>query len=73
MDIKQAALGILDGISSIPNTAYMGMVRSWEGSGLAGQSVKQRNQAETERFFYMLKSLGNAGSPLRRLITLVFT
>lgn len=50
MDIKQAALGILDGISSIPNTAYMGMVRSWEGSGLAGQSAKQRNQAETERF-----------------------
>jgi hypothetical protein len=73
MDIKQAALGILDGISSIPNTAYMGMVRSWEGSGLAGQSAKQRNQAETERFFYMLKSLGNAESPLRRLITLVFT
>lgn len=73
MDIKQAALGILDGISSIPNTAYMGMVRSWEGSGLAGQSAKHRNQAETERFFYMLKSLGNAESPLRRLITIVFT
>jgi len=73
MDIKQAALGILDGISSIPNMAYMGMVRSWEGSGLAGQSAKQRNKAETERFFYMLKSLGNAESPLRRLITIVFT
>lgn len=73
MDIKQAALGILDGISSIPNMAYMGMVRSWEGSGLAGQSAKQRNQAETERFFYMLKSLGNAEAPLRRLITIVFT
>ncbi|MEH0887891.1 hypothetical protein [Enterobacter sp. UNJFSC 003] len=73
MDAKQVALGILDGISSIPNTAYMGVVRSWEGSGLAGDSAKQRNQAETERFFYMLKSLGNAESPLRRLITIVFT
>lgn len=73
MDIKQAALGIIDGISSIPNSAYMGMVRSWEGSGLAGQNTKQRNQVETERFFYMLKSLGNAESPLRRLVTLVFT
>ncbi|MCI8906395.1 MAG: hypothetical protein HFE70_19555 [Enterobacter sp.] len=73
MDVKQVALGILDGISSIPNTAYMGVVRSWEGSGLAGDSAKQRNQAETERFFYMLKSLGNAESPLRRLITIVFT
>ena len=51
----------------------MGVVRSWEGSGLAGNSVKQRNQAETERFFYMLKSLGNAESPLRRLINIVFT
>lgn len=73
MDAKQVALGILDGISSIPNTAYLGVVRSWEGSGLAGNSVKQRNQAETERFFYMLKSLGNAESPLRRLITIIFT
>ncbi|HCA3846656.1 TPA: hypothetical protein MPJ73_003512 [Enterobacter hormaechei] len=73
MDAKQVALGILDGISSIPNTAYMGVVRSWEGSGLAGDSARQRNQAETERFFYMLKSLGNAESPLRRLITIVFT
>lgn len=73
MDAKQVALGILDGISFIPNTAYMGMVRSWEGSGLAGDSAKQRNQAETERFFSMLKSLGNAESPLRRLITIVFT
>ena len=47
MDAKQVALGILDGISSIPNTAYMGVVRSWEGSGLAGESAKQRNQVET--------------------------
>lgn len=52
MDAKQVALGILDGISSIPNTAYMGVVRSWEGSGLAGDSARQRNQAETERFLY---------------------
>jgi len=73
MDIKQAAAGIVDGLSSIPHTAYMGLVRSWEGSGLAGESIRQRNQAETERFFRMLKSLGNAESPLRRLITLVFT
>lgn len=47
MDAKPVALGILDGISSIPNTAYMGVVRSWEGSGLAGENAKQRNQVET--------------------------
>lgn len=41
MDAKQIALGIPNRISSIPNTAYMGVIRSWEGSGLAGDSAKQ--------------------------------
>jgi hypothetical protein len=73
MDAKQIAYGILDGISSIPNGMYRGVIRTWEGTGLAGSDVKARNQKETERFASMVKSMGNSEGPLRRLITIVIT
>ncbi|HHK8232438.1 TPA: hypothetical protein ACQVHP_004162 [Serratia marcescens] len=73
MDAKQIAHGILDGISTIPSGMYHGVVRTWQGAGLAGSSLKTRNQEETERFARMVKSMGNSEEPLRRLITIVIT
>lgn len=49
MDAKQIAYGIVEGMSSIPSGMYQGVVRTWEGSGLAGSDLKNRNQRETER------------------------
>ncbi|QCT22507.1 hypothetical protein FEM41_24140 [Jejubacter calystegiae] len=73
MDAKMIAHGILDGLSSIPHGMYLGVVRTWEDLGVTGNREKYRNQEETERFFLMIKSLGNPESPLRRLITIVIT
>ncbi|MDK5301778.1 hypothetical protein [Serratia nevei] len=73
MDAKQIAHGILDGISTIPSGMYHGVVRTWQGAGLAGSNLKTRNQEETERFARMVKSMGNSEEPLRRLITIVIT
>ncbi|EMB4109878.1 hypothetical protein QZQ41_19695 [Serratia marcescens] len=53
MDAKQIAHGILDGISTIPSGMYHGVVRTWQGAGLAGSNLKTRNQEETERFARM--------------------
>lgn len=44
MDAKQIAHGILDGISTIPSGMYHGVVRTWQGAGLAGSNLKTRNQ-----------------------------
>lgn len=73
MDSKQIAYGILDGITTIPSGMYRGVVRTWQGTGLAGSNIKIRNQKETERFAYMIRAIGNNEGPLRRLITIVIT
>lgn len=73
MDAKSVARGLVDGISSVPSGMHDGVIRTWQGSGLAGGQLKDRNQRETERFFKVVKSLGNKEEPLRRLITIVMT
>lgn len=71
MDTKMVARGIADGISSIPGLMGRGLVRTWQGSGAAGDGLRDRNQRETERFIRLVKSLGDKEEPLRRLIELV--
>ncbi|GEM_PF-6918011 len=46
MDAKMVARGIADGISSIPGLMGRGLVRTWQGSGAAGDGLRDRNQLE---------------------------
>ncbi|MBN1089892.1 MULTISPECIES: hypothetical protein [Pantoea] len=71
MDAKQIAYGIVEGMSSIPSGMYQGVVRTWEGSGLAGSDLKNRNQRETERFMRLIKATADRHEPIRQLITIV--
>lgn len=71
MDAKQIAYGIVEGMSSIPSGMYQGVVRTWEGSGLAGSDLKNRNQRETERFMRLIKATADRHEPIRLLITIV--
>lgn len=73
MDTKQIARGIVDGISSVPGLMHHGMIRTWQGSGLAGGDIRGRNQRETERFLRLIRAAGSKEQPIRRLITLVMT
>lgn len=73
MDITQIAYGIADSLSSIPKGFRLGLVRTWEGIGIADRSEKYRNEDENERFFQMIKGMGNPENPLRRLITIIIT
>lgn len=73
MDAKLIALGILDGIASIPHSLYLSAVRTVEGTGLIERSYRQRNEYETERFFRAFKSLTSHEEPIRQLITIVIT
>lgn len=73
MDAKQIAYGIVDGMSSIPSGMYQGVLRTWQGSGLAGSDLKNRNQMETERFMRLIKATANRHEPIRQLITVVIT
>ncbi|AVV39098.1 MULTISPECIES: hypothetical protein [Pantoea] len=71
MDAKQIAHGIMEGISSVPSGMYQGVVRTWEGSGLAGSDLKNRNQRETERFMRLIKATADRHEPIRQLVTIV--
>ncbi|QKJ86984.1 hypothetical protein PMPD1_2036 [Paramixta manurensis] len=73
MDSKQIALGILDGITSVGVGFYDGVIRTAQGSGLAGSRLKQRNAYETERFMRIIKSTANRQEPIRNLITIIVT
>lgn len=73
MDAKQIAKGIVDGLSSVPGGMYYGFFRTWEGSGLAGSQLRERNQRETERFIRLIRSVASKEDPVRRLITLIMT
>lgn len=71
MDAKQIAYGIVDGMSSIPSGMYQGVIRTWQGSGLAGSDLKNRNRRETERFMRLVKATTDRHEPIRQLITIV--
>lgn len=65
MDAKQIAYGIVDGMSSIPSGMYQGVKRTWQGSGLAGSDLKNRNRRETERFMRLVKANTGRHEPIR--------
>lgn len=71
MDISQIANGIADSLSSLPRGFGLGVVRTWEGAGIVNRGDKYRNEEENERFFRMIKGMGNPETPLRRLITII--
>lgn len=71
MDAKMIALGIIDGIESVPEGIALSVRRTWEGSGLAGSDLKRRNQLETERFFRVIKMGYGIEAPLRELISII--
>ncbi|MGP3590696.1 hypothetical protein [Vagococcus sp. WN89Y] len=71
MDISQIAYGIADSLSSLPRGFGLGVVRTWEGTGIGDRREKYRNEEENERFFRMIKGMGNPETPLRRLITII--
>lgn len=71
MDAKVIAKGILDGLSTIPRNFAWGVVRTWEGSGLSGSEIKNRNSIETERFIKTLRYLRDPDSRMRRMITII--
>lgn len=73
MNAKQIAKGIYDGIASVPGGVYYSVVRTVEGSGLAGSDLKARNEYETERFMRLVKSAISREEPIRKLITIVIT
>lgn len=73
MDAKLIAQGIIDGIASIPESLYLSVVRTIDGSGIIERNYKMRNDYETERFFRMVKSMIANEEPVRKLITIVIT
>ncbi|MGP3592778.1 hypothetical protein [Vagococcus sp. WN89Y] len=73
MDAKLIALGIVDGLASIPEGLYLSAVRTYESTGLIDRQLKARNELENERFFRVLKSLATNEGPIRRLVTTVIT
>lgn len=73
MDAKMIARGILDGLASIPESAYLSGVRTWDSLGLIDRQTRARNEIENERFFHMLKSMATSESPLRQLVSTVIT
>lgn len=71
MNVSQIANGIADSLSSLPKGFGLGVVRTWEGIGVVNRRNKYRNEDENERFFRMIKGMGNPETPLRRLITII--
>lgn len=43
MDAKQIAKGIAEGVGSLPTSLGYSIRRTWEGSGVVGNSLKERN------------------------------
>ena len=56
MDAKLIALGIVDGLASIPEGLYLSAVRTYESTGLIDRQLRARNELENERFFRVLKT-----------------
>ncbi len=56
MDAKLIALGIVDGLASIPEGLYLSAVRMYESTGLIDRQLRARNELENERFFRVLKT-----------------
>lgn len=73
MDAKMIAMGILDGLASIPESAYLSGVRTWDSLGVIDRKTRARNEIENERFFLVLKSMATNESPLRQLVSTVIT
>ncbi|WP_439056261.1 hypothetical protein ACSJLZ_004234 [Serratia bockelmannii] len=71
MDAKQIAKGIAEGVGSLPTSLGYSIRRTWEGSGVVGSSLKERNFRETERFVSLIRSAVDKQEPIRKLVMIV--